>query len=103
MNSMREPREASPRGGSRSEAPSPPPGHPWRSKNPLDSFRHAVEGVIHTFRTQRNMRFHFFTVALVLLSGLLFRLGRLEMLALLFTVSLVLITEMFNTAVEVVV
>ncbi len=77
--------------------------HPWRAKNPLDSFRHAVEGVIHTFRTQRNMRFHFFTVALVLLSGLLFRLGRLEMLALLFAASLVIVAEMFNTAVEVVV
>ena len=58
---------------------------------------------MHTFRTQRNMRFHFFTVILVLLSGLLFRLGRLEMLVLLFAISLVLIAEMFNTAIEVVV
>ncbi len=77
--------------------------NPWRSKNPLDSFRHAVEGVVHTFRTQRNMRFHIFTVVLVLLSGLLFRLPATEMLVLLFTASLVLITEMFNTAVEAVV
>lgn len=77
--------------------------HPWRSKNPLDSFRHAVEGVVHTFRTQRHMRFHFFTVILVLATGLLYRLPRTEMLVLLFTVSLVLITEMFNTAVEAVV
>jgi diacylglycerol kinase (ATP) len=100
MNSLREPREKPPRSG---PLPSLPPTHPWRSKNPLDSFRHAVEGVIHTFRTQRNMRFHFFTVALVLLSGLLFRLERVEMLALLFAASLVLITEMVNTAVEVVV
>ncbi len=86
-----------------------PPAHPaspvhqWRSKNPLSSFRHAVEGVVHTFRTQRNMRFHFFTVALVLTSGILYRLPATEMLVLLFTASLVLITEMFNTAVEAVV
>jgi diacylglycerol kinase (ATP) len=78
-------------------------GHPWRSKNPLDSFRHAVEGVVHTFRTQRNMRFHFFTVILVLATGLLYRLPRTEMLVLLFTAALVLVTEMFNTAVEAVV
>ena len=78
-------------------------GSPWRSKNPLGSFRHAVEGVMHTFRTQRNMRFHFLTVVLVLGTGLLYRLPRTEMLVLLFTVSLVLITEMFNTAVEAVV
>ncbi len=77
--------------------------HPWRSKNPLDSFRHAIEGVVHTFRTQRNMRIHFLNVVLVLAAGLLFRLPHTEMLVLLFTVSLVLITEMFNTAVEAVV
>jgi diacylglycerol kinase (ATP) len=78
-------------------------GHLWRTKNPLDSFRHAAEGVVHTFRTQRNMRVHFFTVTLVLLSGLLFRLDRVEMLILLFTSTLVIVAEMFNTAVEVVV
>ena len=78
-------------------------GHPWRAKNPLRSFEYAVSGVVHTFRTQRNMRVHFFTVVLVLASGLLFRLGKLEMLILLFTASLVLVAEMFNTAVEVVV
>lgn len=93
MNTTREARDTT---------PGHPP-HPWRSRNPLDSFRHAVEGIIHTFRTQRNMRVHFITVVLVLLSGLLFRLERLEMIALLFTVSLVLIAEMFNTAIEVVV
>jgi diacylglycerol kinase (ATP) len=49
------------------------------------------------------MRFHFMTVALVLFSGLLFRLGKIEMLVLLFTATLVLMAEMFNTAVEVVV
>ncbi len=95
----------SPDGGIPVGAPpvSPASPHHWRSKNPLSSFRHAVEGVVHTFRTQRNMRFHFFTVALVLISGILYRLPATEMLVLLFTASLVLITEMFNTAVEAVV
>lgn len=87
-------------------APPPGPGRlnpVWRTKNPLDSFRHAAEGVVHTFRTQRNMRVHFFTVTLVLLSGLLFRFDRIEMLVLFFTSTLVIMAEMFNTAVEVVV
>lgn len=81
-------------------APSP---SPWRPKNPLQSLRHAVEGVVHTFRTQRHMRFHFFTALLVLATGLLYRLPRIEMLILIFALSLVLVTEMFNTAVEAVV
>lgn len=72
-------------------------------KSPLDSFRYAVEGVISVVRTQRHMQFHFFSVVLVLLMGLLFRLDKREMLVLIFTISLVLIAEMFNSAVEAVV
>lgn len=75
------------------------PSH-WRAKNPLASFRHAAEGIAHAFRTQRNMRFHTIAFCLVFLAGLILRLPRVEMLALVFCAALVLITEMFNTAVE---
>lgn len=111
MSTLRESREHSPehirdpahsKEGSK-DSPTQNRAHPWRSKNPFDSFRHAAEGVVHTVRTQRNMRFHMVTLSLVLLSGLLFRLQPVEMLILLFTITLVLIAEMFNTAIEVVV
>lgn len=72
-------------------------------RNPLDGFRYALEGVIHVVRTQRHMRFHFFSVVLVLMMGLLFGLDKREMMVLLFTISLVLIAEMFNSAIEAVV
>ncbi len=71
-----------------------------KPKNPLDSFRYAVEGIVHTFRTQKHMRFHFFTVVLVLSVGLLLRLGRVEMCLLFIVVSGVLVAEMMNTAIE---
>ena len=71
-----------------------------RPKNHLDSFRYAVEGIVHAFRTQKNMRFHFFTVVLVLSIGLLLRLGRVEMAILFIVVSGVLVAEMMNTAIE---
>lgn len=71
-----------------------------RPKNHIDSFRFAVEGIVHVFRTQKHMRFHFFTVVLVLTLGLLYRLSRVEMAILFLVVSGVLITEMINTAVE---
>ena len=71
-----------------------------RPKNHLDSFRYAVEGIVHAFRTQRHMRFHFFTAVLVLSIGLLLRLSRVEMAILLVVVSNVLVAEMFNTAIE---
>lgn len=71
-----------------------------RPKNHLDSFRYAVEGIVHVFRTQKHMRFHFLTVVLVLFLGLLLRLSRLEMAILFIVVSGVLVAEMMNTAIE---
>ena len=71
-----------------------------RPKNHLDSFRYAVEGIVHVFRTQKHMRFHFFTVVLVLFIGLLLRLSRVEMAVLFIVVSGVLVAEMMNTAIE---
>lgn len=68
-----------------------------------DSFRFAVEGVLHVFRTQRHMRFHFLMVVLVLALAKVYRLNRTELLVLFFSISFVLITEMFNTAVETVI
>jgi diacylglycerol kinase (ATP) len=77
--------------------------NPWRAKNPLASFRFAIEGIMHTFRTQRNMRFHFFAIIAVLFAGTLLRLQRGDMFALLFASSLVVIMEMVNTSIETVV
>ncbi len=55
------------------------------------------------FRTQRHMRFHFLTLVLVLIISLVFKLSREQVMVLLFTISLVLTAEMFNTAIEAVV
>lgn len=74
-----------------------------RRKRPQDSFRYAGEGVLHCFRTQRHMQFHFLMLVLVLTSGLLLALDTRDMLTLLFCISLVIVTEMVNTAVETVV
>lgn len=71
-----------------------------RPKNHLDSFRYAVEGIVHVFRTQRHMRFHFLTLILVLLIGILYKLDSTKLAILFVVVSGVLVAEMFNTAVE---
>src|SRR2546423_2193989 len=49
------------------------------------------------------MRFHFVMLVLVLVSGLLLALNTRDMLTLLFCISLVIATEMVNTAVEAIV
>jgi diacylglycerol kinase (ATP) len=59
-----------------------------------------MNGIVFTFRTQKHMRFHLYVVVVVLLLGVVAGLGLREMLILLFTISLVLIAEMFNSAIE---
>lgn len=71
-----------------------------RPKNHLDSFRYAIEGIVHVFRTQRHMRFHFFILVLALLAGVLYDLDSAKLAILFVVVSSVLVAEMFNTAVE---
>ncbi|HET8874323.1 MAG TPA: diacylglycerol kinase [Gaiellaceae bacterium] len=71
-----------------------------RSPSVLQSFNFAFEGIIHVLRTQRNMRIHFAIAVGVLIAALAVGVGRLELIALLISISLVLITEMLNTALE---
>jgi len=66
----------------------------------IDSFNYAVTGVIYTFRTQRNMKIHYLVAVMVLLLSILLGLSKLEIIAVFFAISLVIITEMINTSIE---
>lgn len=72
-------------------------------KTSLSSFKYAQEGILHCFRSQKHMRYHFYVLVGVMLSGLLFNLDNRDMLVLLFACTLVIVAEMLNTAIEVVV
>lgn len=64
------------------------------------SFRYAYEGVKYALSTQRNMKFHFFAAFIVLLLALYLRLPKLEILFILMAVTLMIVTELINTAIE---
>ncbi len=68
----------------------------------LDSFNAAAEGIIYVLKSQRNMRFHFFAAAAVLVLSILLKIEVGDLLFLLSAIVLVLVTEMLNTAVELV-
>ncbi len=74
-----------------------------RAPNRLASFRYAFAGIDHLFRTQRNAQIHVAISIAVVIAGLLFRIERLEWLALILTIMLVLAAEGINTAIEAVV
>lgn len=71
-----------------------------RSRSLLWSFNYAIEGIVYTLRTQRNMRLHIIAATLVLGAGVAFHVSRFELIALLLTISLVLVAELANTALE---
>src|SRR6202008_1807002 len=56
--------------------------------------------IIHVLRTQRNLRIHFAVAFAVLIAALIINVTKLELIALLISITFVLIAEMLNTAVE---
>ncbi|KEH85236.1 MULTISPECIES: diacylglycerol kinase [Clostridium] len=66
----------------------------------MDSFNYAIEGIIYAVRTQRNMRIHLVATLVVLSLCFFYDLSRLELLILTITITMVLVGEMINTAIE---
>ncbi len=69
----------------------------------LKSANFAIEGILHGTKTQRHLRYHFCSAALVLVGSYVIGVSRVEFLIIALAVILVLSTEMLNSAVEAVV
>ncbi|MBC8134443.1 MAG: diacylglycerol kinase family protein [Fibrella sp.] len=73
---------------------------PWRPASIVASFGHAIDGVRETFRAERNFRFHVLASILVLIAGFALHISPLRIVAVFFAIALVMVTELFNTAME---
>lgn len=71
-----------------------------KSRHLLDSFNYAINGIIYTLKTQRNMRIHFIVATLVLIMSLFLDISKLELIILIFSTFFVILAEMINTAIE---
>ena len=69
-------------------------------QNIIKSFNAAIEGIIYTFKSERNMKIHYLLSFGILVVSLFFKLSRLEFMMLLMSITLVVVAEMLNTAVE---
>ena len=69
----------------------------------LRSANFAIEGILHAAKTQRHLRYHFFTAAAVLVLSYILGVSRTEFLIIALSVIAVLLAEMFNTAIETIV
>ncbi len=74
-----------------------------RLKKIVDSFNNAIDGIIYTVRTQRNMKIHMAVTLLVLIACLCFDVSKIEFLILAITITMVIAAELLNTAIEAVV
>lgn len=75
---------------------------PPKRKSPklAASFNHAINGFLHSFKMERNMRTHVVVAIAVIVTALITHVTRYEMMALAIVIGFVFFAELFNTAVE---
>jgi diacylglycerol kinase (ATP) len=71
-----------------------------RGHSILWSFNYAIEGIVYALRTQRNMRIHVAAAAIVAVGSLVLGVSNTGVIAIVFAISLVFVTELVNTALE---
>ncbi|RKD24008.1 diacylglycerol kinase [Ammoniphilus oxalaticus] len=69
-------------------------------KRLLRSFGHAIEGIIYTIKTQRNMQIHVGVAFLALLLSWSLEIPWKHVLLVFFSILFVMILELVNTAIE---
>ncbi|EST56386.1 diacylglycerol kinase [Brevibacillus panacihumi W25] len=67
------------------------------------SFGYAIEGIVQTVKTQRNMQIHLVAAILALAAAWWLEIDRVEWIWVLIAITLVLVMELVNTAIEAVV
>lgn len=69
-------------------------------KKLVDSFNYAIQGIVYSVRTQRNMRIHMVLALIILSACFFYEISKLELLIIAITVTMVIMSEMINTAIE---
>ncbi|MCR3758190.1 diacylglycerol kinase [Clostridium felsineum] len=66
----------------------------------VDSFNHALEGIIYAVRTQQNVRIDLIAALVILTICFFTNLTRVELLIITITITMVISAELMNTAIE---
>ncbi len=74
-----------------------------KTKKLINSFKYAFQGIITSFKTERNMKIHVFIMILVIIAGIVLKVSSLDWIILVTMFALVISAELFNTAIETVV
>lgn len=74
-----------------------------KSKKIINSFKYAIQGIISSFKTERNMKIHIFIMVLVIIAGIILKINKYEWIICVVCFAIVIGGELFNTAIETVV
>ena len=74
-----------------------------KSKKIINSFKYAIQGILTSFKTERNMKIHISIMILVIIAGILFEINKYEWIICVICFAIVIGGELFNTAIETVV
>jgi diacylglycerol kinase (ATP) len=74
------------------------PSFSWKAR--LKSFVYAWEGIVRFFRLEHNAQIHLAVTFLVLVLSVTLGVNKWEVIAVVFAIAFVWITEMINTAIE---
>ncbi|RMD52965.1 MAG: phosphatase PAP2 family protein [Nitrospirae bacterium] len=69
----------------------------------IKSANNAINGIIEAARTERHLRYHFYSAILVFICSLILDINRYDFLAISIIIIIVLLAEMINTSIEYVV
>jgi len=73
---------------------------PFSFKDRLKSFSYAFKGLIQLLKKEHNSRIHLSAAAIVVTMGFYFKVSTNEWLALIIIIGMVILSELFNTAIE---
>ena len=71
-----------------------------KTKKIANSFKYAIQGIISTFRKERNMKIHFFIMICVIILGFVLKISQIEWFICIILFGIVIAGETFNTAIE---
>ena len=74
-----------------------------KSKKLINSFKYAIQGILSSFKTERNMKIHIFIMILVIIAGIILKINKSEWIICIILFAIVIGSELFNTSIETIV
>jgi diacylglycerol kinase len=66
----------------------------------LKSFKYAFSGLKILVKEEHNARIHLFATVVVSIAGFVFKISKIEWIAVIFAIGFVIVLEIFNSAIE---